>query len=79
MLERNFLNGVIKIRIWLNYQYEKNQQKKILNRFKKKLKVFKKIPNNFSYNSRDNDQFLSINELKKMIAHVGNFKKSDVG
>ena len=49
------------------------------NIFKKKLKVFKKIPNNYSYNSRDNDQFLSTNELKKMIAHVGNFKKSDVG
>ena len=56
-----------------------DNEKSTLNRFKKKLKVFKKIPNNFSYNSRDNDQFLSINELKKMIAHVGNFKKSDVG
>ena len=56
-----------------------DNEKSTLNRFKKKLKVLKKIPNNFSYNSRDNDQFLSINELKKMIAHVGNFKKSDVG
>ena len=56
-----------------------DNEKSTLNRFKKKLKVFKKIPNNFSYNSRDNDQFLSINELKKMIAHVGNVKKSDVG
>ncbi len=56
-----------------------DNEKSTLNRFKKKLKVFKKIPNNFSYNSRDNDQFLSINELKKMISHVGNFKKSDVG
>ena len=56
-----------------------DNEKSTLNRFKKKLKVFKKIPNNFSYNSRDNDQFLSINELKKMIALVGNFKKSDVG
>ena len=56
-----------------------DNEKSTLNRFKKKLKVFKKIPNNFSYNSRDNDQFLSINELKKMIAHVGNFKKTDVG
>ena len=56
-----------------------DNEKSTLNRFKKKLKVFKKIPNNFSYNSRDNDQFLSTNELKKMIAHVGNLKKSDVG
>ena len=56
-----------------------DNEKSTLNRFKKKLKVFKKIPNNFSYNSRDNDQFLSINELKKMIANVGNFKKSDAG
>ena len=56
-----------------------DNEKSTLNRFKKKLKVFKKIPNNFSYNSRDNDQFLSTNELKKMIAQVGNFKKSDVG
>ena len=56
-----------------------DNEKSTLNRFKKKLKVFKKIPNNFSCNSRDNDQFLSINELKKMIALVGNFKKSDVG
>ena len=56
-----------------------DNEKSTLNRFKKKLKVFKKIPNNFSYNSRDNDQFLSTNELKKMIGHIGNFKKSDVG
>ena len=56
-----------------------DNEKSTLNRFKKKLKVFKKIPNNYSYNSRDNDQFLSINELKKMIANVGNFKKSDAG
>ena len=56
-----------------------DNEKSTLNRFKNKLKVFKKIPNNFSYNSRDNDQFLSINELKKMIANVGNFKKSDAG
>ena len=56
-----------------------DNEKSTLNRFKKKLKVFKKIPNNFSYNSRDNDQFLSTNELKKMIAHVDNFKKSDAG
>ena len=56
-----------------------DNEKSTLNRFKKKLKVFKKIPNNFSYNSRDNDQFLSTNELKKMIEHIGNFKKSDVG
>ena len=56
-----------------------DNEKSTLNRFKKKLKVFKKIPNNFSYNSRDNDQFLSTNELKKMIAHIDNFKKSDVG
>ena len=56
-----------------------DNEKSTLNRFKNKLKVFKKIPNNYSYNSRDNDQFLSINELKKMIANVGNFKKSDAG
>ena len=56
-----------------------DNEKSTLNRFKNKLKVFKKIPNNFSYNSRDNDQFLSTNELKKMIAHVDNFKKSDAG
>ena len=56
-----------------------DNEKSTLNRFKNKLKVFKKIPNNFSYNSRDNDQFLSTNELKKMIANVGNFKKSDAG
>ena len=56
-----------------------DNEKSTLNRFKNKLKVFKKIPNNYSYNSRDNDQFLSINELKKMIVNVGNFKKSDVG
>ncbi len=56
-----------------------DNEKSTLNRFKRRLKVFKKIPNNFSYNSRDNDQFLSTNELKKMIGHIGNFKKSDVG
>ena len=56
-----------------------DNEKSTLNRFKRRLKVFKKIPNNFSYNSRDNDQFLSTNELKKMIEHIGNFKKSDVG
>ena len=56
-----------------------DNEKSTLNRFKNKLKVFKKIPNNYSYNSRDNDQFLSTNELKKMIANVGNFKKSDAG
>ena len=56
-----------------------DNEKSTLKRFKKNLKVFKKIPNNYSYNSRDNDQFLSTNELKKMIAHGGNFKKSDVG
>ena len=56
-----------------------DNEKSTLDRFKKKFKVFKKIANNFSYNSRDNDQFLSTNELKKMIAHVDNFKKSDAG
>ena len=43
------------------------QQKKILNFFKKNFKA-KKMSNNFSYNSGNNNRFLSNEVLKKLIA-----------
>ena len=37
------------------------------NLYKKKFKKFKKVEENFSYNSKNNKQFLNIEEIKKMI------------
>jgi UDP-N-acetylglucosamine 4,6-dehydratase/5-epimerase len=43
-----------------------NNNKKLINHYKKKFKA-KKINKNFSYNSKDNSKFLKIDEIKKLI------------
>ena len=38
-----------------------------LSKFKLKFKHFQKVPANFSYTSGNNDKFLNIRELKKLL------------
>jgi len=41
--------------------------KKRCDLYRKKFKIFKKVTENFSYNSKDNKQFLNTEEIKQMI------------
>ncbi len=43
----------------------------VISRFKKKFKKFKKVKNDFSYNSLNNNQKLSISDLKKILSTYG--------
>lgn len=42
--------------------------------YKKKFKFFKKVKANFNYNSKENDNFLNLDDLKKIISNYLNKK-----
>ena len=49
------------------YAILSSHDKNFLNKFKNKFKIFKKVKDNFCYNSQTNKNFLSINQIKKEI------------
>ena len=49
-----------------------SNEKKLTDKYKKRFKIFRKVKEDFSYNSKDNTNYLSKKDLKKII---DNFKK----
>ena len=57
--------------IGLYYLILPSKNKEIINKFKKKFKKFKKVSNDFSYNSLNNKDRLDVRKLKKIILDNG--------
>ena len=62
---KNFF--VILPRLNLSKNYNKTQNEYVLKNYYLKKKKAKRVPENFSYNSRNNPKYLSIKEIKKII------------
>ncbi len=62
---KNFF--VILPRLNLSKNYNKTQNEYVLKNYYLKKKKAKRLPENFSYNSRNNPKYLSIKEIKKII------------
>ena len=62
---KNFF--VILPRLNLSKNYNKTQNEYVLKNYYLKKKKAKRLPENFSYNSRNNPKYLSIEEIKKII------------
>ena len=58
---------VILPRLNLSKNYNKTQNEYVLKNYYLKKKKAKRVPENFSYNSRNNPKYLSIKEIKKII------------